>query len=391
MHRAKQISIAVICLMVLVFAGFRVTAWAKGGLGSECRRRFTPDARGACYERLFTDRLTRYGVADAVATLDELSSSDRGVARRAHEYAHGIGIEAYRRYPDIVSTFTACGDAASSGCRHGFIQAYFESRHDVTTSEVESFCQPFKGPTSSRWILFQCVHGMGHGLTMFYGHDLPQALNACDQLKDSWDRESCYGGAFMESDMSAIAPHHPASELSAHGHHARSSFKAIDPNEPLYPCTIVADRQLRACFEIQTAVVLYLNHGNIAKAAQTCDGAVLSMRGSCYQSLGRDITSYSDRKPAKTAELCALGSEQYRPNCYVGAAKALVDWAATTDNALAFCGLVAPEGKPGLNACYQAVGEQIATLSNDAARRAAECDRAALPEGIAACRRGARL
>lgn len=28
----------------------------------------------------------------------------------------------------------------------------------------------------------------------------------CDELRDAWDRESCYGGAFMESDMNAIAP-----------------------------------------------------------------------------------------------------------------------------------------------------------------------------------------
>lgn len=391
MRTAKQVSIVAVGLIVVAFAGFRVTAWAKGGLGSECRRRFTPNGRGECYERFFTDRLARFGVANAVATLDMLASSDRDVARRSHEYAHGIGIQAFSRYPDIVTTFTACGDAASSGCRHGFIQAYFESRHQVTTSEIEAFCQPFKVPTSSRWILFQCVHGMGHGLTMFYGHDLPRALDACDHLASPWDRESCYGGAFMESDMSAIAPHHPASELSAHGHHAHSTFKAIDPAEPLYPCTIVADRHLRACFEIQTAVVLYLNHGNIAKAAQTCDGAVLSMRGACYQSLGRDITSYSDRKPSKTAQLCALGAEVYRPNCYVGAAKALVDWAATTDNALEFCRLVAPGGRAGLDACYQAIGEQIATLTSDSVRRASECDRAALPQGIAACRRGAQL
>jgi hypothetical protein len=303
MRSSKQIAIAVVGITVAVFAGFRVTAWAKNGLGGECRRHFSADARAACYQRFFDARLDQYGVANAVATLDTLTRTDRDISRRAHEYAHGIGIEAYGRYPDIVSTFTACGDAASSGCRHGFIQAFFESRHQVTTSEIESFCQPFKGPASSRWVLFQCVHGMGHGLTMFYGHDLRLALDACDRLADGWDRESCYGGAFMESDMNAIAPHHPATELAAHGHHHQSDFKAIDPAEPLYPCTIVAERHLRACFEIQTSVVLFLNHGNIAKAAQTCDRAVIAMRGECYQSLGRDITSYAVRDPGKTAKL----------------------------------------------------------------------------------------
>lgn len=391
MRSVKNIAIVAACVAVAGFAGFRVTAWAKGGLASDCRRKFSPVTRGACYERFFANRLDTYGVANAVATLDTLIASDRDVSRRAHEYAHGIGIAAYSRYPDIVSTFTACGEAASSGCRHGFIQAYFESHDRITTPDVQSFCQPFKQPGSSRWILFQCVHGMGHGLAMFYGHDLPQALGACDQLVDSWDRESCFGGAFMESDMSAIAPHHPATELAAHGHHQHSSFKAIDPADPLYPCSIMAEHYLRACFEIQTSVMLYLNHGDIADAARTCDRAVAFMRDACYQSLGRDITSYAERDADKSADLCAKGSLEHRPACYIGVAKALVDWTATTDNALKFCRIVSTEGEAGRDACYVAIGEQIATLSNDATRRASECERAVIPEGIAACRRGARL
>ncbi|MGH7521254.1 MAG: hypothetical protein ACREMI_08230 [Gemmatimonadales bacterium] len=397
MPLSKKIAFAAACLAVVGFAGFRVTGWATGGLGGECRRRFTPDGRAECYERLFTDRLAAYGVANAVATLDTIARNDRTVSRRAHEYAHGIGIEAYGRYPDIVSTFTACGDAAASGCRHGFIQAYFESRERVTTPEIEAFCRPFKGsapggPGASRWILFQCVHGMGHGLAMFYDHDLPHALAMCDQLRDGWDRESCYGGAFMESDMNAIAPHHPATELAARSHHAgHPAFKAIDRADPLYPCSIMEDRYLRACFEIQTAVILHLNHGDIGAAALTCDSAVKHMRHVCYTSLGRDITSYAVRDARKSADLCAKGSPEYRPSCYVGVAKALVDWTADTDNALAFCGIVAPNGAAGRDACYSAVGEQIATLSSNAARRAAECERALNREAIAACRRGAQL
>jgi hypothetical protein len=391
MLSAKQMAIILTGLTAAGFAGFSVTGWAKGGMASECRRRFSSDARGACYERFFADRLAVYGVANAVATLDTLAAEDRDVARRAHEYAHGIGIAGYGRFADIVSTFTACGEHAASGCRHGFIQAFFESRHEITTPEIEAFCRPFKGPQGSRWVLFQCVHGMGHGLAMFYGHDLPQALDACDRLSDGWDRESCYGGAFMESDMNAIAPHHPASELAAHSHRAHSSFKAIDPADPLYPCSIMAERHLRACFEIQTSVTLYLNHGDIGATARSCDRAVPSMRDVCYRSLGRDITSYAVRNPAKSAKLCAKGSPEHQPACYVGVAKALVDWTATTDNALEFCRLVAPNGAAGLGACYQAIGEQIATLSDDAATRAAECARAANSEAVAACRRGARL
>src|SRR6185436_3872923 len=386
MPLSKKIAIGAASLMIVGFAGFRVSGGPAGG----CRLRLG-NARAACYQRFFTSRLVSDGVAGAVAILDTLSRDDRDVSRRAHEYAHGIGIAAYTRYPDIVSTFTACGDRAASGCRHGFIQGYFEARRQVTTPEIEAFCRPFKEPSATRWILFQCVHGMGHGLAMFYDHNLPQALAMCDQLGDAWDRESCYGGAFMESDMNAIAPHHPASELAAHSHHGHAAFQAIDPADPLYPCSKMEDRNLRACFEIPTPVILYLNHGVIGAAARTCDRAVVPMRDDCYRSLGRDITSYSLRDPEESARLCGLGSAEYQPACYVGVAKVLVDWTASTGNAFTFCGIVAARSAAGLTACYGAVGEQIAALFGARQAREQECARVGLAPAVDACRKGAQL
>jgi hypothetical protein len=113
------------------------------------------------------------------------------------------------------------------------------------------------------------------------------------------------------------------------------------------------------------------------------------MRRVCYQSLGRDITSYTNRDPQKTADMCQKGSEQYRPSCYFGAAKALVDWTATTGAAHEFCRIVADEA--GGPTCYRALGEEIATLVATAAEREEQCARANEPSAVAECRRGAGL
>jgi hypothetical protein len=372
---------------------------AVGTLGmSNVLRREQPDAlancRGkadlACYTQLLSERLRRDGLAAAVAALDSVATTDPYVTEHAHELAHGIGIEAHGRSPEITSTFDACGDGYSSGCRHGVIQAYFESREHVAPADVESLCQPFKGATASRWVLFQCVHGMGHGLTMFHGHNLPLALEGCDMLTEGWDRESCYGGAFMESVINATAPHHPATQLAAEGHHhTGEGFKAIDPNDPLYPCSIMAEKYLHACYQMQTSVMLNLNHGDIAAAGRSCEKAPAHMRSVCFQSLGRDITSYAVRDPQKTADLCRKASEPNRPACYFGAAKALVDWTATTDGAFTFCRIVADE--TGGPACYQALGEEIATLVASASEREEQCTRAQVPKAVATCRQGAGL
>ena len=386
--------IALIVVGALGLGGFAAARLAHPGstsvVGAECRR-ISGDRR-ACYTRLLTDRLASKGVADAMATLDALAHVDAEVAEHAHEYSHGVGIAAYGRTPtDIAGMFTACGDSYSSGCRHGVIQAYFESRDQVSAPAMEELCQPFKSPGASRWVLFQCVHGMGHGLTMFRGHDLSRALIDCDLLGDGWDRESCYGGASMENVINATAPHHPATELAAHGHHHQmaANFKAIDPNDPLYPCSIMAERYLHACYQMQTSVILWLNHGNIGAAAGSCEKAPEHMRAICFQSLGRDITSYTARDPQKTADLCHKSSKPNRPACYFGAAKALVDWTATTNTAFAFCQTVA--GEPGGPTCYQALGEEIATLLAGAPEKEQQCANALDATALAACRRGAGL
>ena len=389
MNRVRTVVVAVVALVAVGFAVSRMVARPGSGVG-ECSNA-VGDARRACYTQLLSQRLNKRGLPDAVATLDALAAADREVAEHAHEYAHGIGIEAYGKSPDIIATFAACGDAYSSGCRHGVIQAYFESRQQVTQPEVEGLCQPFKGSERSRWVLFQCVHGMGHGLTMFHAHDLPRALRDCDLLADGWDKESCYGGAFMESIINATTPHHPASQLAAQGHHHATAvtFKAIEPKDPLYPCSIMADRYLHACYQMQTSVMLHLNKGDIGDAAKSCERAPGQVRPVCFQSLGRDATSYTGRDPQKTADLCRKAREPYRPACYFGAAKALVDWTATTESAFAFCKVVANEA--GGPTCYQALGEEIATLLATTGEREQQCVKAEEEWAVEACRHGAAI
>lgn len=393
MNRSTWIAVAGLVVVTAAAAGLGVSKMLvgpTGGAGADCRE-LGGEARTNCFTQLLSRRLTTNGVRDAVAMLDTIAAADRDVAEHAHEYAHGLGIEAYGLTNDIVETFEACGDGFSSGCRHGVIQAYFESRDHVTKSEVEALCQPFKGAGASRWVLFQCVHGMGHGLTMFHGHNLPRALTDCDLLSDGWDRESCYGGAFMENVINATTPHHPASKLAAHGSHHETGppFKAIEPTDPLYPCSIMAERFLHACYQMQTSVMLNLNHGDIGDAAKSCERAPGAMRAVCFQSLGRDATSYTNRDPEKTVGLCHKARGQDRASCYFGAAKALVDWTATTDAALEFCRIVRDES--GGPTCYRALGEEVATLLAGMPERAEQCARAEHPAAVAACRQGAGL
>ena len=346
-----------------------------------------------CYRRGLTTRLglgNVAGVAGVMATLDAIARLDPDVAYEGHVFAHGVGIEAYLRFKDVPGAFLACGDGFASGCRHGVIQAYLEARPRVTAADINALCAPFDQVATSNWVFYQCLHGMGHGLTMLYSHDLPRALIDCDSLSGAWHRDSCYSGAFMENIVNATAPHHPASELAAKSHH-HTTFKALDPADPLYPCTIVPRRQQMACYLVQTSAILAVNHGDIPAAGRACDQAPERMRSTCYMSLGRDISSFARRDTRESARLCGLGGVAGRPHCYAGVVKSLVDWTSTTDSGFAFCRGLDSTDVAGRRQCYFALGEQISALTWTGVARSLACRHAEEPAAIEACREGAKV
>jgi hypothetical protein len=361
-----------------------------------------------CIESALSSAARKGNVRIAMGALNRLGAINPDIRRTGHVYAHAIGIAAGSGRRDIQQTFTQCSESYQSGCYHGVIQAWFAALDSVSAADANALCAPFRKSDSDRWIRFQCVHGMGHGLTMLFDHDLPKGLGGCDLLSEWWDRHSCYGGAFMENIVNVTTPHHPASALSHHdgkadehaamegtdhdmagmNHGKAKPFKPVDPADPLYPCSALPDRYLTACYEMQTSVMLYNNKGDIAGAARGCDRAPLAMRPTCYASLGRDISSYSLQNHAEAVRMCSLGTSRYRPWCYYGLVKNFIDLEARPQDGMAMCRDV-PDAE-GKTLCYDAVGEQVAILEPDADRRHLICATAE-SEFVDVCGYGARL
>ncbi len=335
----------------------------------------------ACYEALLMPMVTSKGLRTTMGTLDNIGRKDSWVRDEGHVLAHGIGITAGLASHDMATTFSSCTETFQSGCYHGVIQAYFQNVHRADTATVNALCRPYDAE-NLRWIRFQCVHGMGHGLTMLYQHDLPRALQGCDLLLDSWDRESCYGGAFMENIINVTNPHHPAHALMAGMHmdgmdmsaEAAHPFKAMDSTNMQYPCSILGARYQESCYGMQTSIMLWFNHGDVAAAARACTQAPGTMKYVCAQSLGRDVASISHQDTHEAIRLCSLADPEYQPWCHVGVAKNLVDLGAKADDGFAYCRAVT--GERNKLRCYHAIGEQVATLRAGTNDRAELCTHA---------------
>ena len=350
-----------------------------------------------------------------MSTLSQLAVLDPEIRRSGHVYAHAIGIAAGTGRRDVAEAFSECSESFQSGCYHGVIQAWFGGLDSVSAADANALCAPFRKSERDRWIRFQCVHGMGHGLTMLYDHDLPKGLAGCDLLSEWWDRHSCYSGAFMENIVNVTMPHHPASGLShrggkagdstsgAHEHgamdkmevhdmasmdHQKPKFTGVDPADQHYPCSVMPERYLGACYEMQTSVMLYNNKGNIAAAAEDCNRAPRAMRTICHASLGRDISSYSQQKHSEAVRMCSLDSGLYQPWCYYGVVKNLIDLEARPADGIAFCRDV--PGGANKAVCYNAVGEQIMALTPATETRQSLCS-SAESDFRDACLYGARV
>ena len=352
------------------------------------------ESRQSCYEGQIMPLISTRGVKVAMGTLHRLGDLEASVRQNSHVYAHGVGIMAGKMGGNVNETFASCTEIYQSGCYHGVIQAYFETVRSIDSSSVNGLCAPYAVAGGDRWLRFQCVHGMGHGLTMFYGHNLPQALGACDLLGDGWDRESCFGGAFMENVVNATNPHHPASHLHssradstapaedhAAMHHdhgggrpaaaAPVAFQALDSTDHHYPCSVMAGRYQMACYIMQSSVMLKYNNGDVAKTARDCEAAPGRNRYYCHQSLGRDISPLSQNDHREAIRLCSQASEEYQPWCHIGVVKDYVFLAANPDDGISYCRDVT--GVRNKAACYEAVGQQIATLRNGAQERVNMC------------------
>jgi hypothetical protein len=341
-------------------------------------------AKVSCFQRLLDQRLKSRGVAASMDLLEQLVQTEPVVRDNSHMFAHMLGLAAYTTPAELAKVFSQCSPNFQSGCYHGVIQAYFLDRQHANPSgklgaaEINGVCRDFRG-SDQAWLLFQCVHGLGHGLEFVYSHDLPRSLSGCDSISSRWERSGCYGGAFMENVVSVTNPEQTTEGMSGEmGHDGMPgmtmgppAFKQYDPSNPQYPCSVLAQRYAAECYAMQTSLILYENGGDFAAASRTCETVPTEVRATCFISLGRDANSYSHDIPSEAAKKCAVAAERFRPWCHVGVAKNLVELTSHPADGFSYCASLTEN--VSIVSCYVAIGEEINLLTPTSEQRTKLC------------------
>ena len=258
----------------------------------------------------------------------------------------------------------------NSGYYHGVIERAFAGvpREEVTRI-ARHLCT---GPavTKEEFLLYQCVHGLGHGLMIYSGLDLPWSLQTCDRLQSDFDRVSCTGGVFMQNLMPGMG-----------------TSRYLRQKDPIYPCNAVAERHKVYCYLMVTSRILSLDGYDWHKTAAWCRRSEKGWVATCFQSYGRDASGFSQYQPQRTVRLCLEAGDD-AGECLYGAARDYGNNYAGGVEAARLCNL-APAAQRGR--CFEGIGTILGTLHRYGNERKSACKAVTPARYRPDCYRGAAI
>lgn len=323
-----------------------------------------------CVEQAFGNVSFDDGPKPALALFKQKTASDKAIEANCHRIVHTIGSAALARYDGNVAKAFAEGDSVCwSGYYHGILErAFAPARSEADMGRIARTVCEDKGVRANTYIAYQCVHGLGHGLMIQSGYNLPLSLKICDALATEWDQTSCTGGVFMENISSSYG------------------FKSrwLKEGDPVYPCNVVARRHKTYCYLMVTSRILQKNNYDFPGAAKVCSTVEPFGKPLCYQSLGRDASGFTRQDAGRIRGICASAAAG-RKDCIYGAARDIVSNDAGTSRAVRLCDgvLTTDRGR-----CFQGIGTIVGTLEPTTEGRRRACV-TATAEYVPECLRGA--
>jgi len=306
---------------------------------ADCAATNTPD----CLEQAFGNLTFRAGPKPALAQLAKTLQTNPAVQADCHRIAHRMGSAALSRFHDRVApAFIAGNPICASGYYHGIIERAFLGQPNARLATVARQLCSDPQINAQRFLAYQCIHGLGHGLMIYTGYDLPQSLKTCDQLQTGFDRISCSGGVFMENFNSSYG----------------ITSKYLRASDPIYPCDAVTENHKLYCYLLVTANLLRVTGGNLKATARGCLRSEPRWVSTCYESFGRDVSGMSGKDPRRALAGCRLAAA-HESDCIYGVAREIVNADAAGARGARFCAIVPARYR---GRCYNGVGSVLAAI-----------------------------
>lgn len=289
-----------------------------------------PEAtQSTCLLDYFTAEMRTSGPAHALAILAANQTRSETMIVQCHQIAHDLGRQAITVVGDVAKAFEQGTAVCSSGYFHGVVESSLGELTDAQLPEaVSKQCAAVPTEGLRR---YNCTHGLGHGLMIRLNGNLFAALQLCDKVEPAGDVPACGGGAFMQNIMDALAG---------------SASAVYDRSNLQFPCDVVPDRHKTGCYQMAPSMMLFLTDRNFDDAFRGCDAANGPWQATCYQGMGREISSSTRRDPKTALERCSQGAVTGIGHCLYGAAADFVNELGTQERAEELCSIAPIDYEP---------------------------------------------
>lgn len=194
------------------------------------------------------------------------------------------------------------------GFYHGMMEASFGELGDEAVKSVAARCLATEGDHPYRRA--SCIHAIGHGLLVYHGYNLPEALKKCQLIDEEKARPLCYHGAFMENAFVGLG--------FALGH----TTPWVRKGDPFFPCSSPLLPDLpgvrEQCHFGQPAIW----RGEMLPPEMQmgrCASLQEPFRTHCFQGVGFSEAAWTLSEASELAALCGSAPmKNDRHNCFVG-------------------------------------------------------------------------
>jgi len=317
-----------------------------------------------CYQDAAAHFMEKFNLVKVLALLKS-NEQQPEVFSRCHEVTHYLGRLEYQKTKSVPQVFSECDSTCHGGCYHGVIEEYFKESGDGTiglsdvdiSNKIRTVCGKQETYAAPR-IYSECVHGIGHAMMYINNQEVPQSLNFCDSLSTQSDRETCYGGVFMENSSSSTNLDHPTQYLKA--------------DDPLYPCDVLESRYLKICYEYQSSYFAELSTWDWNKTAQLCLRVPADYQAGCFNIIGSNQVGYTEDQAVMKNDCYLMPTSDFVSNCVAGVISAFGGrYVGDMGKMVSFCSLLAETEK---QSCYNSIGNVVESWSTDPTYQKHHCE-----------------
>lgn len=285
-----------------------------------------------------------------------------------HAQAHHLGGFLFKYTNDLKTSLSLTDSRCGGAVFHGILQAFFEESNlnSIPIDEInpKKICSSVSDIFSQD--RYECLHGLGHGLTVFYDYDVFKAVKHCGELVEDWEVDTCSNGVFMENIDSYL-----------------SEDQGMFENDNIfYPCNKINPKYAPACYHHQNTFMLVKNNYSISDTFSDCDNiAPQEYVKYCYRGMGRQLAPVSSsieipvdpkKNFSQSIGICTKGQTQFQENCLMGMLRVVIDQ-DSLEKGFAYCKFYPEQFKHN---CYSLLGVWIQMIYESSNAQTNQCSQA---------------